>query len=502
MSHDEPGWAVIPRPVKTEHKDGRFALNSPSIIADDDSAETAQTARQLAHHLRETTGANFTLGGDTTGGAILLTLAGADASLGPEGYELSVEPGGITLRAPEPAGLFYAAQTLRQLAAFAEAGDGLGCVRITDRPRFPWRGFMLDSARHIQEADVVERLLDRLAYYKINRFHWHLNDDEAWRIEIEKYPKLTEIGAFPSSGQESCRGFYTKDQIRHIVEYARERFIMVIPEIEIPGHASAALYCYPEFTCKGEPFPHGPDAPWYFQGEAGRQAYCAGRPETFEFLTDVLSEVMELFDTPYIHVGGDERPREAWSECPLCRKAIEDNGLADEDELQNWLMARVAAFVRSHGRRPIAWAAGLEAGIPEGQIVQGWHKGESEYAAQQGAEVINSQHDFCYLDYPFTDAGKETSPDWMPVMDLRRVYAFDPVTPDVGPEHAANVIGSEAPLWAEMISGEAAIYRQAFPRMLAFSEVVWTPQAARDFDEFEPRARKHAGSGYFERGPD
>lgn len=470
---------VIPKPMRLVMGDGQFTLKpSTAIVLDRGSDELRWMAGNLAENLRQVSGFDIPVLDRPAEGAIVLTLDGADPWLGEEGYELAVEPESVTVRAPAPAGLFYGTQTLIQAFTLGEPKGAADCLRIKDKPRFQWRGFMLDSARHFQQVETVERVLDLLARYKMNRFHMHLNDDEAWRLEISKYPKLTEIGAFPASREKSMGGFYTKAQIRHIVEYARRRHITVIPEIEIPGHATAALYCYPEFTCKGEPFPHGDEAPWYFQGVAGRKAYCPGRPETIEFLRDILTETMDMFDTPYIHIGGDERPG-GWAECPRCQQKMKDLGLADENALQNWLMKQVSSFVDSKGRRTVAWAANLRDGIPEGQIIQGWHAGHSAEAVRQGADTINSECGYVYLDFKW------------PAIGLEQIYSFDPVPPGVTPDQASHVLGAEAPLWTEMVSFDEVVFQRMFPRLFALSEVVWSWPQGRRFSEFEPRAQRH-----------
>jgi len=350
---------------------------------------------------------------------------------------------------------------------------------------------MLDSARHIQTVGFIEQILDLMAGLKLNTFHWHLTDDTAWRIPIEKYPKLIEIGAWRNSGPNRYGGFYSREQIRHIIEYASERHISVIPEIEMPGHCNAALFAYPELSCAGTVWPTGADGLDYFNA-GGRRAFCASRPETFAFLEDVLAEVMDLFDSPVIHIGGDERPHGVWSKCPRCQQKMKELGLADEHHLQRWFMQQIVDFVHRSGRRTMAWSDGLREPFPQGQIVQGWHTGESEYTIASGSETVNSNNEFTYLDYPWSVESRKGKPDWMTfLLNTETVYKFDPVPTGSTPEQAARVRGGEAPLWTEVVPDDDTAFRQTFPRLIPFSEVAWSPPAGRNFPEFQRRLRPH-----------
>jgi hexosaminidase len=500
---------VIPKPLKTELAEGGFALKpSTSTVLQDHSDEAQWICRDLAAHLRHATGFPLPISNRSrmaaTGDTILLTRTGADPSLGDEGYDLRVQPGSVTLRAPQSAGLFYATRSLRQL--FAPEIENtqpdhqgrdwtIPCVRITDKPRFTWRGLMLDSCRHIQSVAFVEHLIDQLAYYKMDRLHWHLTEDQAWRIEIGKYPRLTEIAAWRNTGEQRYGGFYTKDQVRRLVEYGRKRYVTVYPEIEMPGHATAGLYAYPELTCSGKPFPAGENGLHYYccdKKGAGPQIFCAGRRETFRFLENVLTEVFELFDAPFVHIGGDERLKGIWSECPRCQQVIRQQGLRDEDHLQNWFMDQIASFVHAKNRRTIAWAENLKDGVPNNQIVQGWNEGEVAEAVRMGFDTINSFHSFVYFNYHWSEESKRQKPDgYGPILELEKVYSFEPIPDGLTEEQAACVLGSEAPLWTERVPDDTTAYEYIFPRLLAFSEVVWSPQQVRSFSEFRQRVRPH-----------
>ncbi|MHC4123440.1 MAG: beta-N-acetylhexosaminidase, partial [Planctomycetota bacterium] len=350
---------LIPKPMKMEVKTGTFSLKADTVIyVEKGSSEIRDIGKYLAEKVKPATGLKLpvraTVKTTPRANSILLTTTIADKTLGEEGYELIVKPDSILVRASYPAGLFYGVQTIRQLLpAQIESSKKvrgvawmIPCVRIADKPRFGLRGYMLDSSRYFQTKDFIKRYLDLLAYYKLNYFHWHFTDNSGWRLEIKKYPKLTKIGAWRGEGRNLYGGFYSQDDVREILAYAKSRYITVIPEIEMPGHSNAALFSYPHLSCSGGPLEANPESlefnsQPYFYGKAGRLAFCAGKEETFEFLQDVLLEVIELFDMPFIHVGGDERPQGLWSKCPRCQAKIKELGLKNESQLQNWFMDRI-----------------------------------------------------------------------------------------------------------------------------------------------------------------
>ena len=393
---------------------------------------------------------------------------------GREGYGLEVNSRGIIIRANDPEGFFYGVQTFRQLSLDITedktkklSGWIIPAVKISDAPRFEWRGFMLDSSRHFQSKEFILHFLEVMAYSKLNKFHWHLIDAQGWRLEIEQYPDLTKFYNEP--------GFYSKDDVKEILAKAKSLHIQVIPEIEMPAHNGCVLEAYPNLKCDG----------W---------AYCAGKEETFEFLESVLCEVMEIFDSPVIHVGGDERPENTWKTCPLCQKRIKDEQLKNEHALQNWFMKRISDFLNSKGRRVISWAV-TESDpynptdiddLGNNAIIQNWHDG-TVFAAHQGWEVVNSINGYVYFDYP-EFPGME-KPAWMPLLNLERVYQYDPIPVNLEPEYHHLILGGEACLWTELVN-ENQVYESVFPRLLALSECVWSPAEGKDYPEFLNRVKK------------
>ena len=498
--------SIIPKPMKVQQSEGAFILDSStSIYIEKDNAQIADIGKYLAHHLKPATGYRLpvrkTAKTNPISRSILLTTKLADITLGAEGYELIVKPDSILLRAPNPAGLFYGAQTIRQLLPpQIESKDKvesiawtIPCAAITDKPAFTWRGYMLDSCRHFQTIDFIKRYIDLLAYHKMNIFHWHLTEDEAWRIEIKKYPKLTEIGAWPGDTESGFGGYYTQKEIREVVAYAKTRYITVVPEVDIPGHTNAALFAYPEYSCTGGPFEVGTfgDGEKYFMEKHGRLAICAGNNKTYKFLKEIFAEVIDMFDTPYIHVGGDERPEGNWDKCPKCTAKIKELGLKSESHLQNWFMDQINDFIQSRNRRTICWAENMEDGIPKNQIVRGWHAGETEYAVQEaGFESIHSEHSHCYLDYPAHEGQQSSHADWMPILTIEQMYSFDVIPADFTIAQSKLILGTEAPLWTEQVP-QNRTDEKTFPRLLATIELSWSPSNNRSFEEFRDRIKHH-----------
>ncbi len=356
---------------------------------------------------------------------------------------------------------------------------------------------------HFREKKPIEWIkahLDRMAALKLNRFHWHLCDDQAWRLRIERYPRLTDIAAWRGEGNQRYGGFYTADEVREVVDYARRRYIEVVPEIEMPGHCNAALLAYPELSCTGEPLPVAPGGGWdAYTRDAGRRAFCAGRPEVLTFLEHVLEEVAAAFDGPYVHIGGDETPREAWDKCPRCRAAMQERGGDDSAALRVHMLSHMHRFCRERlGRRSIAWTDGVSDALPQDQIVHAWFPEEAGKAARLGHDVINSNHTRTYLDYPATDADAANKPDWMIVLPVEKVYGFDPLADGVDAGDAGRVLGSEAPLWTEHAPDDASMEHQLMPRLAAFAEALWSPLEGRDFADFQRRIAMHQTCGTFE----
>lgn len=458
--------SVVPKPVRIERGEGAFRLKPTTRLLA--AGQAHNVAAYLQKLLRPATGYSFPIASRAEGGTpsdtILLTTSGADQALGDEGYELRVTPDGIVIRAPRPAGLFYGVQTLRQLlppdveiaSKVASVEWVVPAVTISDRPRFRWRGMHLDVARQMFPVRFIKRTIDLMALHKMNTFHWHLTDDEGWRIEIRKHPALTEAG-----------GFYTQDEIREIVSYAQSRFVTIVPEIEMPAHSRAALVAYPELRCETS-LP------------GGENVYCAGSEDTYAFLEDVLAEVVELFPGEFIHLGGDERPSDAWLTCPKCRAMIDKHDLADEDALQGYLIGRMTTFLEARGRRAIGWDEILTGPPPARAAVMGWRGMKYGIAAaKRGHDVVLCPAAYCYFN--ISQEPYEVT--------LERVYSFDPVPAELSAEEAAHILGIQACLWTETIATPRRAEYMAFPRASALAEVAWSPDDSRDLQDFKRRLK-------------
>jgi hexosaminidase len=482
--------SLIPQPAKVESKSGQCRITSDTPIIANKAARA--TAEYLSDILADTlkirlkvVDSRFAFPGKTE---ILLEVA-PDAFSGDEGYDLTVEPSAIQITANTVAGVFYGVQTLRQLLPSSAAQNpdlAIPCVEIEDQPRFHWRGLMLDVSRHFYSVDEVKRFLDLMAFHKFNTFHWHLTDDQGWRIEIKKYPKLTEVGAWRDDGHGGkYGGFYSQDQIRDVIAYAAARHITIVPEIEMPGHSQAALAAYPEFSCTGGPFPVGNT--WGIN----KDVYCAGKDRTFDFLQDALSEVIELFPGQIIHIGGDECPKDRWKVCPDCQARIKTEHLKDEHELQSYFIKRIDTFVTSKGKRIIGWDEILEGGLAPGAAVMSWHGAKPAVtAATAGHDVVLSPTSHCYFDYYQSRASGQPKAigGFVPI---EKVYSFNPMPADLSDEAKSHVLGGQANLWTEYIDSRNQLDYMAYPRTCALAEVLWSPPSDRSFNEFEGRLAEH-----------
>jgi hexosaminidase len=400
---------------------------------------------------------------------------------------LTVTPEQIHISTTDRAGLFYAMQSLVQLIKNAGKTGHIPCCMVTDYPRYAWRGFMLDSARHFQSVQWIKQHIDRMAAIKLNRLHWHLCDDEGWRAEVLAYPRLTEVAAWRTENGKRYGGYYTQQQMRDIVAYAKARHITVIPEIEMPGHCNSALVAYPEFSCDGKAIQIGEDGWDAYKQITGRLPYCAGKPAVFTFLKTVLSEMASVFEAQ-LHIGGDETPGEKWDACPLCSAMKSELGLESNVALRTHFLNQIHEHCHDQlHRQTITWTDGVDEKTPKDQIVHAWHAHEAATAARLGFQVINSNHEWVYLDYPPSDADKHDKPDWMLVLALEKIYHFDPTPEGLEPEHQKNILGSESPLWTEHIPDEKALEKHLFPRLIAYAEALWSPRWGRSFDEFKKR---------------
>ncbi len=389
-----------------------------------------------------------------------------------ESYRLVISADGLELSATSRTGLFRGTQTVRQL--MDAAGETIPCGVIEDWPGFRWRGMLLDCGRHYMPMDVIRETIDQLAYHKFNVLHWHLTEDQGWRLEVPGYPRLTEVGSWrqkPDGSQYG--GYYTSEQVRAIVAYAAERFITVVPEIELPGHSVAALAAYPEFSCKGQPLEV--ETQWGIF----KDVYCAGNDSTFLFLEDVLTRTMDLFPSRYIHIGGDECPKDRWQSCRKCQQRMVDENLSDEHELQSWFIRRIEKFLVNKKRRLIGWDEILEGGLAPSATVQSWRGLDGAVmAAKQGHDAIVSPTSHCYFD---ADVGK---------LDLRQVYTFNPRPEMLSAAESEHILGGEMNLWSEYIPPDR-LQKMLFPRMTAMAECLWTDVEHRDYLEFLARLNPH-----------
>jgi hexosaminidase len=482
---------LIPLPVQVAPASGAFAVSaSTPIVVDGDDSEARHTADYLADLVSRTRHLSLQVKtAPAQGAAIVLKRDPRAVLTSDEGYLLDVTPQGIRVVARGEAGLFYGAVTAWQLLTPA-AGSGdvrVDAVHIRDEPRFAWRGLMLDSVRHFQSTDEVRTLIDQMAQHKLNTLHWHLTDDQGWRIEIKRYPELTRIGAWrtpPGAGQDGeplrYGGFYTQDEIRAIVAYAHDRHITIVPEIDVPGHAQAAVASYPQLGVTGKRPPVSVD--W------GVHPYLYNPDdETIGFLHNVLDEVMALFPSTYIHLGGDEAIKDQWQASPAVQARIKSLGLKNEDQLQSWMIEQLGQYLAAHGRRLVGWDEILEGGIPPSATVMSWRGTQGAIdAARQNHDVVLSPAPQLYLDQMQSDLADETT-GRLPSMSLESYYGFEPVPKELNAEQARHVLGVQANMWNEHMPTFRHIQHAVFPRIDALAETAWTPVAARDWHSFLDR---------------
>jgi hexosaminidase len=489
----QEGYDVVPRPARLEPLDGAFELNDRVLIAlsHPDDTRLRAAADFWLSGVRTATGLRLPIAEDIAPGSppsVSFILDESSGDVGAEAYDLRVDPEGIVLSAGTPAGIFYGVQTLLQL--LPEGGSAIPSVRIEDAPRFTYRGMHLDVGRHVFPVEFIKKYLDLLALYKLNTFHWHLTEDQGWRIEIKKYPRLTEVGAFrketildknfdPYVGDGiPYGGFYTQEEVREIVAYAAERHITVIPEIEMPGHSLAALAAYPELACTDGPFEVG--TRWGVYDDI----YCPSE-ETFAFLEDVLTEVLELFPSRYIHIGGDEAPKVRWKESPVAQAVMEREGLETEEELQSYFIRRIERFLLDHGRRLIGWDEILEGGLAPQATVMSWRGTEGGIeAAHLGHDVIMTPYSHVYLDYYQSEDRSQEPLAIGGYTPLSKVYEFEPVPEGFTPEQTRRVLGAQGNVWTEYMKTTEHVEYMVFPRLLALAEVVWSPRESRSWPDF------------------
>ena len=500
MSHS---ISIIPQPTVIDETSSAFSLNSETIVV----AETAihQTAEQLAAALRPATGYALPVQVESSGNNdIRLRLDRELDHLGEEGYLIDVTPSAVELTSPTPAGLFYAGQTLRQLLPAAIFGDSVADqdwsipgVHVEDTPRFDWRGAMLDVGRHFMPKEFVLKFIDLLALHKMNIFHWHLTEDQGWRVEIKRYPRLTTHGSMRLAtliGHHFDRphrfddvphgGFYTQDEIREVVAYAQARHITIVPEIDMPGHMDAAISAYPELG--NLPMLIQPRCMWDIS-----QHILNPQESTVEFMQGVLEEIMELFPGEFIHVGGDEALKREWDESRAAQDRMAELGLSSADELQSWFIGRMDAFITEKGRRLIGWDEILQGGLAPGASVMSWRGVEGGIAAARAHhDVVMAPTGWTYFDYCQGDPASEPLNIGNSI-PLAKAYEFEPVPDELSEEEAKYIMGGQCQLWSEYMPDGRTVEYMAFPRLCATAEAVWSPIERRSYGDFISRLQTH-----------
>ncbi len=486
---------IIPLPVKYSATNKAFVLDKKTKIAA--NKRLSVEANYLKKRISESTGLSIEIHQPKEKKQNTIQLVLSDSLKQPEAYHLIVDEKNAIIKAKSAAGLFYGIQSLLQLLPVKKAKEYiLPGVEINDYPRFSWRGMHLDVSRHFFPVEFIKKYIDFLAAYKLNVFHWHLTDDQGWRIEIKKYPKLTRKGAWrldtgsewdyepkpTREGEPRYGGFYSQKEVKEIVEYAQKRHVTIVPEIEMPGHSWAALYAYPELSCTGIPWTLPEEKSFEFT-----DPYCAGNEKTFEFLENVLTEVMQLFPSEYIHIGGDECKKTPWEKCPKCQKRMKEEELENVEGLQSYFIRRIEKFVNKKGRKIIGWDEILEGGLAPEAAVMSWRGFEGGIqAASKGHNVVMTPSEFVYFNRA------QGNPDFEPgasksVLSLQKVYNFEPVPEKLSKEKASYILGAQACLWTEYISTTDRVEYMIFPRLLALSEVLWTPPAKKDYENFKKR---------------
>ncbi|MBD0255981.1 MAG: family 20 glycosylhydrolase [Cytophagales bacterium] len=489
---------VVPKPLTVQTTAGTYAMPAQVTIAA--AGREEKHVAGLLKDLLAAAGINATVG-EAPNASIRLSLAGGNGGLAPENYELTVDASGVAVRGGDGAGLFYGAQTLLQLLPPRATGAvQVPFVRIQDKPAFGWRGSMLDVARHFFPVEFVKKYIDFLAAYKINTFHWHLTDDQGWRVEIKQYPKLTQVSAFRKEsliGAQQLQkeadfrydgqphgGFYTQDQIREVVQYAQDRYITVVPEIEMPGHSVSVLAAYPELACK--PGTYETRTLWGVSDDI-----ICPTEQSIKFFENVLSEVVPLFPGKYVHIGGDEAPKKVWQESDFVKKLMKREKIDDVEKVQGWFNRRIEKFLTSKGKKLVGWDEILEGGITPGATVMSWRgeKGGIE-AAKHGNNVVMSPSSDLYLNF-----GQNPVPHspYEPLniccyLPLQKVYNYNPLPKELSADQHKYILGVQANLWTEYIRTPERAEYMLFPRLLALAEVAWTPAANKNYDDFLRRA--------------
>ena len=496
-------YRVVPLPNEITPMEGKaFTLdNQVKILYPEGDADMQRNAGFLAGYVLESTGKTLAVEAGATGSHAIVLRLGLQTE-NPESYLLEVNEDQVTITGSSAAGVFYGIQTLRKsLPVAKDAQVVLPPVRVNDAPRFAYRGMMLDVCRHFFSLDSVKRYIDMLALHNINRFHWHLTDDQGWRIEIKKYPQLTQIGSQRKEtviGRNSGKydgipygGYYTQEEAREIVAYAKDRYITVIPEFEMPGHMQGVLAAFPELGCTG-----GPYDVWTQWG-VSEDVICAGNDKSLELIKDVLAELIEIFPSEYIHVGGDECPKTRWEKCPKCQAKIRQLGLKDDKEhtaeqrLQSYIITEAEKFLNAHGRKIIGWDEILEGGVAPNATVMAWRgAGEGVKAAKMRHDVIMVPTTYFYFDYYQTNILDEEPLAIGGYVPIEKVYSFEPYQKELTAEENKHIIGLQANLWTEYITSFRHVEYMVLPRMAALSEIQWTQPQFKDYGDFLERMPK------------
>ena len=494
---------VIPAPARLDMRDGRFVIDPKTTLRfDAANPELRRISGWFSDAVHRISG--IRLASQKPGGKAISLKLKLNDMLGAEGYRLDVTPSQINIEASGPAGVFYALQSVLQTLPGMRTNAALvvPCMSVEDKPRFGWRGLHLDVSRHFFGPEVIKQYIDLMARYKMNRFHWHLTDDQGWRMQIDRYPALTDIGAWrvdqnhlvwgsrpqAKPGQTpDYGGFYTKQQLRELVAYARDRNVVIVPEIEMPGHSAAAVAAYPNLSCARTP--QLPMTGGDYKGISSN--FCAGNDSVFTFLEGVLTEVMDVFPSQYIHIGGDEVDKGPWKKCDRCQARMKKEGLKTEEELQSWFIRRIEKFIVANKRRMIGWDEILEGGLAPTATVMSW-RGEAGgiEAAKMDHDVVMTPGSPCYFDH--YQAGPDGEPRAIGGMNtLRKVYDYEPVPAELAGDRAKYVLGAQANVWTEFITTPEHLEYMILPRMPALSEVLWSPKDRRNWPDFNTRLQSH-----------
>jgi len=466
---------IIPKPKESRVLSSYFNLDNFNIYADNNSVSVANLLGSELNKLDYASDSISLFKNPILDHSINL-LIDSTISKHSEYYDLVINKNFILIKGSDREGLIHGVYSLIQLIPRSSGinDSKLACVKINDYPKFKWRGLLLDCCRHFMSTDFVKRYIDLLAYHKMNVLHWHLTEDQGWRIEVDKYPKLTDVGAWRKEKDGSIYGgFYTKEQIKEVVDYAYKRGVNIVPEIELPGHCVAALAAYPEYSCTGGPFEVEKD--W----GVFKDIYCAGNDSTFGFLENVLDEIIELFPSKYIHIGGDEAPKYRWENCSKCKKRIQDENIQDTHELQSYFIQRIENYISGKGKKLIGWDEILEGGLANNATVQSWRGFEGALEAVKTChDAIVSPTSHAYFDYD------------LDAIDLEKVYNFDPIPIDVPSDKVKHIIGGECNMWSER-APQNTVDSKVFPRLLAMSEVLWDYPTIKDYNLFYERVQAH-----------